>query len=539
MEPRLRTMVPEQDRAYREARSERLENSRPRAWGDRARRLEEQAKQHSQELEQELETLAVEQRIAESSLLSRFGIQSVPQRDKVRQTKIQQAQIRETLANTWKKVEHAFTQEFTDTVFTIQALPPSARKTQLKRCFVSLLQANQVRSLTQVVFGKKPEDLSFEDIYQAVSTDEKPLYASDLIQHAFNEHQRRVQEQSRQAEALVEQYKREFLADLQKAMDSGRFPKVPNSTLQQRLSLIKGKVHDALNDPKRFILGTHADDGSIGISSLLLNSGDLPAIRSTLYHEFLHEISGKSIQVTLGENGKTSFSNRKIGLAIHHLHAPNRFTLLNEAVTERLTRQLIRDYHPDESERDTTDSYHEEQMVLEALLKHGVSKQSILEAYIENIRVDIPPEQRGAAFGRLMREIRARYGAERFAEVSAGFELKDAVTSILSSTNTMSGGELTELLRRGREPSHLLIQPIRLAIGKGKAAVFRKTLYFIHQAAPTGKTEEDARKNAQDLAIIRSIIKQAEQQSGFRVSCSIGEPAPASSLLAQTETQNK
>lgn len=539
MEPRLRTMVPEQDRAYREARSECLEDIRPRAWGDHARRLEEWAKRDCREAKQELDILAVEQRITESNPLSRFGLQSAPQREKARQIKIQQAQIRETLANTWKKVEHAFTQEFTDTVFTIQTLPPSARKTQLKSYFVGLLQANQVRSLTQVVFGKKPEELSFEDIHHAVSTDEKPPYASDLIQRAFNEHRLRLQEQSRQAEALVEQYKTEFLADLQKAMDSGRFPRVPNSTLRQRFSLIKGKVHDALNDPIQFTLGMHADDGSIGISSLLLISGDRPAIRSTLYHEFLHEVSGQSIQVQLREDRKTYFRNRKIGLAIHHLHAPKRFTLINEAVTERLTRQLIRDYHPDESERDATDAYYEERMVLEALLKHGVSEQSILEAYIENIRVDIPPEQRGAAFGKLMREIRVHYGAERFAEVSAGFELKDAAISILRSTNTVSGGELTELLGRGRVPSHLLIQPIRLQIGKGKAAVFGKTLYFIHQAAPTGKTGEDARKNARDLAIIRSTAQQAEQQSGFRISCSIDEPAPASSFLAQAETQSK
>jgi hypothetical protein len=316
----------------------------------------------------------------------------------------------------------------TGNLFKLIALEPdSNRKKYVIQEVREMFRAPEIQDELQALLGDNTQkffggelDLDLAHDFSMLSA--RRLFSEDLLYTVAIRHSERVAAQEAMLAELAERTKEEFKGAVIAAVERGLLPEQAARSLD-RLNSIPIELSDRLASILSNTLGENHDSGKVTVSGEQLQPDLIPRLRRTLFHEFLHEISGRSITVTTETNEKWDAPlhlsrRKKSGVSLHgaSFYSPNRW--LNEAITEWLALELS-GYNGDEGKDGVykgSRSYAFERKELDRLFEAGLQRKSVTAAYFENI-VSGQEEPRGEHFSKLIGEINRMEGRFGFTKL--------------------------------------------------------------------------------------------------------------------------
>ena len=159
---------------------------------------------------------------------------------------------------------------------------------------------------------------------------------------------------------------------------AGRISSVDIKIVQERIS----NLEIELLDPMEALIQERLGDYDPVLHQLRVSTDvEISGLKHILTHEYFHAISGlsESADVPLRWPELSSYDFQKVGLSLGRTMKKRpgtpSFEWLNEAVTEQLAAQFT--HAPKQA-------YHEERRLLSLLLRNGLPKRVLLDAYFEN-----------------------------------------------------------------------------------------------------------------------------------------------------------
>ena len=248
----------------------------------------------------------------------------------------------------------------------------------------------------------------------------------------------RLRAQQRELDLLAEEVKTEFSIKVTESVATDLVPEGAKSALL-RIENLKVLLVDRLVDVNSLNFGSHSERGVVSISNEFLVDGDRSGLTRILFHEFLHELSGKSITISseVGTDniGRSAILHRKSGVALTGeqlgQYSPNRW--LNEAITEWLALELS-GYQGDldSVSYKGSSAYPIERAELDRLFSLGLDKALVTKAYFENfIREDNNENQeKGKYFRELVaaiNELESPFGFATIENKHMMYEIENAL----------------------------------------------------------------------------------------------------------------
>lgn len=226
----------------------------------------------------------------------------------------------------------------------------------------------------------------------------------------------RMEMMERRATELKKEFSRqmiEFKGRIARFIEANGLPLDP-AVVAERLDAVQCEVVDGWTAHLAETLG-----GYDSLTHRMRLSADLPQqeIPGVFTHEAIHAVSGQTDLVTPDEwEGFLKTEQTRVGLhfepsfeqAVGPVPVPPerpRLTWLNEAVTEKLTLELL--------EQKQGGSYESERELLGLLIEKGIPQDVIWRAYFENYEEKKTGEHREPALRELFRKTNAVFG-ERF-----------------------------------------------------------------------------------------------------------------------------
>jgi len=253
--------------------------------------------------------------------------------------------------------------------------------------------------------------------------------SDELLYAVAKRHAENFREQETRFEKIVQESKMEFSIAIKKAVTEGFLPETALSSLH-RLDSVIVNLHDRLNDLLSPRSGGTEISGKITVSNEELQESVIPRLKHTLFHEFLHELSGKSITIQEGiDYGSSRISHKKVGVSLNSIeasHSPN--TWINEAITEWLALKLS-GYAGDSGRSAYKGSYGypTERRELDRLFDAGLEEGVVTEAYFEDFITDQPKEEKGRYFRKLFQRIADIDGKAGFARLENKYILHNII----------------------------------------------------------------------------------------------------------------
>lgn len=320
-----------------------------------------------------------------------------------------------------RKSEDAFRQEF-------------AREQIIAMLTIPTITAFFAKDMT----GQALSEFSLEQL-ALLMTEKLP---SELLYKAALQHLENIKIQKEYLAEFVIKTKEEFKEVVRREVEKQILPLTAESALI-RLDSTDVQLWDNLTNLNSLTVGTHSSTGQIRISNLQLLPDLLPVLRHSLFHEFLHELSGKSTTIRSITDGPGqpihTIESRKAGLVLRdkeNLHNPN--TWLNEAITEWLALQLSGVEGETLGGNSYKGSYIAEREALEKLMKSGLNSYLVVNAYFENFSSEIPQEEKGKYFTALIQKIEELEGPGGFSRLENNFIL-DSSAEFLSNAYAYPG----------------------------------------------------------------------------------------------------
>ncbi len=439
-ETEVRHKVPENDPRYLEIRREALQKTQHAIWGTEAmkdyehgmhfatrvhERVEElqQDKRKLGELEEALalgrgpDTRA-EERVEDAARIER-GIQSAEE---------QEARFREEAMG-------VFQPEFLRLVGEIDLLggtPFTDReKFLLRKLGYLFMWDDESRTEMKKLFGPDLKGFTTTGVWMKLKYDEIP---PEVLHRAMLHHQDHMNEQLERFDALFEDIKRDFIEQVERGIKEGWLP-VPIERLRSRLELVKGKMIDTFLAVGSMRQGSHNANGVIEVYDHLLSPESADGLRHTIFHELLHEISGRTIEV----RGEKIVADRKSGISMKKggPFSTGKFVWLNEAVTEKYALRLSGFRQEDDGTSvfyDGSASYGDERKQLDRLMDAGLDERTILEAFFEDIDSTKSPGEQGRRWGALVSEIReVEKDPNALTRMEHEFAMRNAASELLES----------------------------------------------------------------------------------------------------------
>jgi hypothetical protein len=236
-----------------------------------------------------------------------------------------------------------------------------------------------------------------------------------------------AQRETTELETAGELFKEEFKTRVNEAAAQGLLPPAVLSNLR-RVDAVQFEYRDYLNNLGSSSLASAKDHGRIAVSSHVLR--DRARFRAIVFHELLHEISGKTFEVIVHEFDEdlsvTHSVVKKVGVAIG-LDRHNRW--INEAITEKLTLLLSGYTSPKENDYGGSESYEKERRVLDELIERsnqskGGLWEKALAAYFENVGGDQVPQEKAKHFKGLVGEVERLEGRLGWTRIENDFQLR-------------------------------------------------------------------------------------------------------------------
>ena len=270
---------------------------------------------------------------------------------------------------------------------------------------------------------------------------------------------------------FFEACKKEFIAKIKEEVERGVFPKEILPRLD-RVSRKKIFIADRLSAPRSGIEAHTSTIGAAKVFSDLLD--DKTLTRHSLFHEFLHEMSGKGLHIFEEKRPVTSKVTRilgKEGVSLLVKNSGGRFKWLDEAITEYLALHLS-EY--EEGEYLGSNSYIRERKELQKMLEGGLESKIIIQAYFEDIVESQAPKERGRHFAALAKAVnvskKESYALNR---IENEFWFDENLNSLLRSHFTDARQVDSEAALRGMVPKGTGIFKIHFEFGTKKAVIMR------------------------------------------------------------------
>lgn len=271
---------------------------------------------------------------------------------------------------------------------------------------------NNLKSELRGVFGEDLADFAVNNLYHAIADGR---ISDDVVLQVSENHVAEIEIRKRALEIESAQQKDGFKKSVEVAIRKGELPQEV-ALMLSRIDRTKVRLDDRLLSVSSTVSGESHMDGDVSVTTDFFYDFDWKdRLRETLFHEFVHTIAGEEIVLKDKHSSRgdeiieESLVLKKSGVVIG---GKNRW--LNEAITEYVTGILL-DIYVEDIRKDDTGitrvvghrSYSSEQDKLKELVKRGLSKDKIINAYFENIlpRDSKSDKKQGSAFGDLMREI--------------------------------------------------------------------------------------------------------------------------------------
>ncbi len=333
---------------------------------------------------------------------------------------------------------------------------------------------------------------------------------AELLMKFLVVHFERVQEQQKFLERIVPEIKNEFKEAVTEAVEQGL---LPASVIQvvDRIDDIQVWLKDELftlvkdnsqNDATTK-LGTFNAWGHVMVNNILFKDSEedtLRNIKETLFHEFMHELSGRSLSMRHHVDfAKQEFPVlKKVGTQIRQ-----RYTWLNEAITEWLTLKLIGAQY-DESDMTQykgSQSYIKERKELDRLISLGLEEEVILAAYFQNfLSSDQPQEHHGKGFAQLVKSINQIEGQYGFTKLENSFTLDKAVQSLFGPrSGYFSPGAINHETVREQVGNDARIFTIDLSLGIREESVVSQKFSYVVWPIGTGEGTITTNEQVGDL----------------------------------------
>lgn len=244
-------------------------------------------------------------------------------------------------------------------------------KAAAKAFFIKTFRFDDLKSEAAGALGVDAEALSVDQAAQGFRDKRIGL---ELFYRLLKKHIELFYEKVERVTPLVEKFKGEFLAAMAAAIEKGGLP-LTEDQLRERLGRDKISFTETLDMPD---LGRH-----IGGYSYISVDLSEKRLKHSVFHEQTHAAAGHSIDPSTGRSPEGR-QEQKSGLAVVMQLSDQepmraRFEWLNEAVTERVTLQLL------EQGGESLDEgiYGPERNVLNSLIEGGVSEELFLRAYFD------------------------------------------------------------------------------------------------------------------------------------------------------------
>lgn len=344
-----------------------------------------------------------------------------------------------------------------------------------------------------------------------------------LLYAAAKIHIEDIREQEIQLQTIFEQTKAEFKMAVMGAVDRGLLPQAAINALN-RIDPVVISLHDRLLDILTSDIGGCDQYGGIEVSSELLQENSIPKLKHTIFHELLHELSGKSITVSTevvnepDRWGKfTSIYNRKSGVSLHRpalSFRPNAW--LNEAITEWLALELS-GYSGDTGKvaYKGSASYTNERKELDRLFESGLERDTVINAYFENFVSDQPKEEKGRHFTKLVRRINEIEGPTGFSKLENKHIMRDIENTLYEAYARPAKSVNTE---EAAIPPGTKIFHINVEVGTQQNT--RITKEFVYVARPI--TDETGTVSVEDRwKPVKNALDAIKAKYGGKVNISI------------------
>lgn len=300
-----------------------------------------------------------------------------------------------------------------------------------------MLVDEEVQVELRRVFGDDLSKLSALDLF--MKTSDKSL-SDECLYRMAKRHDERVGEQEEQLAIFAERTKKEFKDIVADLVTSGVLPEEARNALP-RIDQVVVKLKDLLTNMKTLALADIASNsGIITVNSFQMRPEELPLLRASLFHEFLHELSGKSISIkteVLDESNKI-ITHQKVGVALRPEFAeytPNKW--LNEAITEWLATRMSGYVDTNERAYKGSRSYTEERRELDRLFSLGLEEKVAIQAFFENFSSEQPRQELGRHYKALVRRIKELEGQEGFLKLD-NLHMMNEVQEFLSGASVYS-----------------------------------------------------------------------------------------------------
>gem|GEM_PF-6717096 len=340
--------------------------------------------------------------------------------------------------------------------------------------------------------------------------------SGELLYAAAKRHAERMEKQREQLEEIGIQVKKEFKEAVIAAVARGALPKSAEESLP-RVDSVRFGLIDRLLSPNSTTAGTHNASGKITASSEQLQPEVLETLKSTFFHELLHEISGVSITVPVNKGG--GFSERKSGLVLSPSsggsHKPN--VWLNEAVTESINLELLPiSNDKEEGAYNGSLAYVDERKELDRLYGLGLEKELVTNAYFENFSSDQPKEKRGEHYAKLLKRINELEGKFGHARLENKFIIDQIKTDMQDEGVYLRESEFTG----SGLPEGTKTFSVSISVGGRNEAIVTKKFMFIAVPIQEGSISisvEDQRGR------LESALAQSKGEYGEKLQYSISQ----------------
>ncbi len=339
--------------------------------------------------------------------------------------------------------------------------------------FRSMFFDEDIRNNLKPYFGENLENFTFTELLRKIS--DKTLPTSILHQAATLDIQN-LKNKEKELREITKETKNEFKSSVELAVNNKRLPKSALDNLS-KIDDVAVKIHDKFNDfLGTMVGGNHAKGKTIIISTFTLDQG-IPAVKKILYHEFVHEISGKAY--ALKPNLENSTPEKLAYLQKHGLLFQDNYSWLNEAITESLALELFNEQdtsHEKENTYKCSNVYINERKELDRLLNSGLERDTVLEAYFENMYGDQTLDTRGIATAKLIRRINTIEGSSLAMKRLDNTHKMAELSKVLEDIGISLEEDLSD-----RDPLELEIRKkyiVEISLGKNRAQVKKRFTYL-------------------------------------------------------------
>lgn len=369
---------------------------------------------------------------------------------------------------------------------------------------------------TQIV-GNFSESI-VENLYFSVKD---KIIPPAILYAAARSHLEKAAKQQEELEHLFEQIKKEFAEEVQVAVAEGWLPQSAADALG-RINSVAVLLTDRLKSVHSGTSGTHDSSGKITVDNEQLKAKNIPLIREVIFHELVHEIAGKLVNIETTHDERFGdmyrLKERKTGMALKNPrkpYSPN--TWLNEAITEWVALRLSK-YDGDKADLHAYKgslAYITERKELDRLFELGLDEKTVTDAAFENITADQEKGEKGKHFAALVQRVNELEGPGGFNRMENQYIMRK-VDDAMYELGALP--ENADFIKKAKEPGARIFE---ITVEVGNAEKIKVTKKFRYTAnPPTEKFQYSAKEWQKDAE--KTIAYLKFKYSG-KVTCRVGE----------------